>query len=95
MLIGVSFNRLIMPLPVTVSCHLYSTELIKENDNFYIIHVVNEKDTFLNNRSDGDALEYLFDVSKKVGADLSVIRSKDVIKAIGDFAINKNITDIP
>lgn len=68
--------------------------MLKENDNLYIIHVVNEKDKFLNNTSDGEALEYLFEVSKKVGADLTVIRSKDVIKAIGDFAINKNITDI-
>lgn len=69
-------------------------KMLKENDNLYIIHVVNEKDKFLNNTSDGEALEYLFEVSKKVGADLTVIRSKDVIKAIGDFAINKNITDI-
>lgn len=69
-------------------------ELDSENDNLFVIHVVNEKDKFLNNNSDGEALEYLFNVSKKVGADLTVIRSKDVIKAIADFAEKNNITHI-
>ncbi len=69
-------------------------ELSSERDNLFVIHVVNEKDKFLNNCSDGEALEYLFGVSKKVGADLTVIRSKDVIKAIADFAVKNNITHI-
>lgn len=67
---------------------------INEGDNLYIIHVVSENDNFLYNLNDGEALEYLFDASKKVGADLTVIRSKDVIKAISDFAIKNNITHI-
>ncbi|WDV44647.1 universal stress protein UspA [Clostridiaceae bacterium M8S5] len=70
-------------------------KLIKnEKDKLYIIHVVNEKDKFLDNSSDGEALEYLFRVSKDAGAELTVIRSKDVIKAMSDFAIKKEITDI-
>ncbi|WP_066507093.1 universal stress protein [Abyssisolibacter fermentans] len=70
-------------------------KLIKnENDKLYVIHVVNEKDKFLNNSSDGDALEYLFRVSKEAGAELTVIRSKDVIKAISDFATKREVTDI-
>jgi len=63
-------------------------------DNLYVIHVVNEKDKFLNNTSDGEALEYLFGVTKKVGADLTVLRSKDIIKAIADFATKNNITQL-
>ncbi|MBU5455477.1 universal stress protein family protein [Keratinibaculum paraultunense] len=58
----------------------------------YVIHVVNEKDKFLNNVDDGEALEYLFRVSKKAGADLTVLRSKDVIQAIINFAKDNNIT---
>jgi len=54
----------------------------------------NKKDKFLYNVDDGEALEYLFEASKKVGADLTVIRAKDVVKAIHDFARNKKITDI-
>ncbi|MTI68735.1 MAG: universal stress protein UspA [Firmicutes bacterium] len=65
-----------------------------ENDKLFVIHVVNENDYFLYNSNDGEALEYLFDVSKKVGADLTVTRSKDVIKAIEEFARDKNITNI-
>lgn len=65
-----------------------------DNDKLFVIHVVNEKDNFLNNSSDGEALEYLFNVSKKVGADLTVLRSKDVVKAMADFARKHNITNI-
>ncbi len=60
----------------------------------YVIHVVNEKEKFLENVDDGEALEYLFGVSKKVGADLTVLRSKDIKKTMIDFAVNNNITHI-
>ena len=65
-----------------------------EDDKLFIIHVVNEKDKFLNNSDDGEALEYLFNVSKKAGADLTVLRSKDVTKAMADFANKNEITHI-
>lgn len=68
--------------------------LNSDKDNLFVIHVVNQNDKFLNNSSDGDALEYLFTVSKKVGADLTVLRSKDIIKAIEDFAEKHGITHI-
>ncbi len=67
--------------------------LVKTQDGqLYVVHVVNEKGKFLDNKNDGEALEYLFDVSKKAGADLTVLRSKDVIKTIIDFAKENNIT---
>lgn len=70
-------------------------ELIKsENDKLYVIHVVNEKEKFLTDVDDGEALEYLFEVSKKAGADLTVLRSKNVLKTMIDFAKNHNITHI-
>ena len=68
--------------------------LNKNIDKLFVIHVVNEKDNFLNNDSDGEALEYLFNVSKKVGADLTVLRSKDVINAMEEFAKKNDITHI-
>lgn len=65
------------------------------NDNqLYVIHVANEKDKLLYNLSDGDALEYLFERTKELGADLVVKRSKDVIKTLVDFAKEKDITHI-
>ena len=70
-------------------------KLIKsEEDKLYVIHVVSERENFLEYANDGEALEYLFNVSKKVGADLTVLRSKDVLKAILDFAKSNHITHI-
>ena len=66
----------------------------KEEDNLFVINVVNENDSFLHNSNEGEALEYLFAVSKKSGADLTVIRAKDVIGAIGDFAKKNKITHV-
>lgn len=67
---------------------------MEEGDNLFIINVVSENDNFLYNSNDGEALEYLFEVSKKAGAELTVIRAKNVIKAISDFAIKNDITHI-
>lgn len=65
-----------------------------EDNSLYVIHVVNENDKLLYNLSDGDALEYLFRITKDIGADLIVKRSKDVIKTIVDFAEEKEITHV-
>lgn len=60
----------------------------------YIVNVVNENEKFLEYANDGDALEYLFRVSKKAGADLTVLRSNNVIETMIDFAKDNNITHI-
>ena len=65
-----------------------------EDAALYVIHVVNENDKLLFNLSDGDALEYLFEITKELGADLVIKRSKDVIKTLVDFASEKEITHI-
>jgi len=64
------------------------------DNSLYIIHVVNENDKLLYNLSDGDALEYLFEITKEVGADLIIRRSKDVIKTLVDFTDEKEITHV-
>jgi len=64
------------------------------DNNLFVIHVVNENDKLLYNLSDGDALEYLFEITKEVGADLIIRRSKDVIKTLVDFANEKEITHV-
>lgn len=66
----------------------------EKGDCLYVIHVVNENDKFLNNFSDGEALEYLFMITKNVGAELVVKRSKDVIKSIVEYAEEMEITHI-
>lgn len=64
----------------------------KEKDKLFVLNVVNENDKFLQTTSDGDALEYLFGVSSEAGANLTVIRAKDVIDAMGEFAKENKIT---
>ena len=66
----------------------------EDDDNLFIINVVSENDIFLNTSSDGDALEYLFGISSEVGANLTVIRAKDVIGAMAAFAKKHKITHI-
>lgn len=70
-------------------------DLSNDKDSFlYVLHVVNENDKLLYNLSDGEALEYLFEITKGVGANLVVKRSKDPIKEIVDFAMEEEITHI-
>lgn len=71
-------------------------DMLAEDDQntLYVIHVVNEKDKLLYNLSDGDALEYLFEITKEIGADLVIRRSKDVIQTLVDFANGKSITHV-
>ena len=70
-------------------------ELSKEEGScLNVIHVVNENDKLLYGLSDGDALEYLFEITKEIGANLVVKRSKDVIKTIVDYAEEINCTHI-
>ena len=67
----------------------------EENSCLNVIHVVNENDKLLYNLSDGDALEYLFEITQDVGAaNLVVKRSKDVIKTLVDYAEEINCTHI-
>lgn len=63
-------------------------------DKLHIINVVNEDENFLYNLNEADALEYLFGVSKRAGADLMVVRAEDVIKAMADFAKEEKVTHI-
>lgn len=65
-----------------------------ESSTLYVIHVVNENDKLLFNLSDGDALEYLFEITKELGADLVVKRSKNVVNTLVEFALEKGISHV-
>lgn len=66
----------------------------ESENNLYVIHVVNENDKLFYNLSDGDAIEYLFGITKELGANLTVKRSKDVIKTIVEYAYENEITHV-
>ncbi len=47
-----------------------------------VLHVAKKGFNFLGNPEDGEALDYLFEISKNFNADMVVLRSDDVVKAI-------------
>ena len=60
----------------------------------YVIHVSRKDLKFLDNTSEGDALQYLFTVSSAAGANLTVLKSDDLTGAIVRFAKDHHINDI-
>lgn len=60
----------------------------------FIIHVAMNGLNFLGNSKEGEALEYLFGISKSVGAELTVLRSGNIVKTITGFAKENRITNI-
>lgn len=61
------------------------------NDELIIINAVNENDKFLNLQNDSDALEFLFKIAKEVDGELQVIRTKNVLDNLINFAKNNNV----
>ncbi len=57
----------------------------------FVIHVAKEGWNFLGKPREGDALEYLFEKSKDYGANLTVVRSKDILETIKDLVEKNNI----
>ncbi|MGX8796021.1 universal stress protein [Fusibacter sp. JL298sf-3] len=73
----------------------FGVNLIKtDNDELHVIHVVKENWKYFGQLEEQDALEYLFEVSKKQNAMLTVIKAKDIEKTLADFSEENKITDI-
>lgn len=56
-----------------------------------VVHAVKTGDNFLGNKLDGEALEYLFERAREVGAELTMIRDDEVEQALGDYARAQNV----
>lgn len=52
----------------------------------HILHVSRDNWNFFENIKEGEALEYLFIIAKSVGAELTILHSKDVAGTIAQFA---------
>ncbi len=63
-----------MCYPAKKTCErliLEGYKLVKtKDDKLYVIHVVSQGEKFLEYIDDGEALEYLFNVSKKAGGQI-------------------------
>lgn len=63
----------------------------KLKGNLFVIHVAKNEWNFLDNKKEGEALEYLFGISKSVGANLYVLKSDNIVKTISDFVKDNSI----
>jgi K+-sensing histidine kinase KdpD len=63
----------------------------ESNGDLHIIHVAKKGWKILDNKKEGEALEYLFGISKSVGANLIVLKSDDIPGAIIKYANKNNI----
>jgi len=64
------------------------------NGNLFVVHVVKNDSKFLGNDKEGEALEYLFGISKSVGANLSVLRADSVSQTLVDYAVENHIDTV-
>lgn len=63
-------------------------------DALFVIHVAKNEWNFLDNAREGEALDYLFGISKSVGANLSVLKSDEIVNSIVDFSKEMKISCI-
>ena len=69
-----------------------STFLGDQKGELFIIHVSQQK--FLGKSKDGDALEYLYEKALEYGANLTVVRSNDVLETLAGLVEKNNITHV-
>ncbi len=60
----------------------------------FIIHVAHYNFKFLGAPGDSDALEYLFEKAMGIGANLTVVRSNDVLQTLADLIAKNKITHV-
>ena len=65
---------------------------LKTNAELHVVHVAKSGTNFLNNPHEGEALDYLFQISKKSGAEMSVLRSDHVVNTITEFVKDNKIS---
>ncbi|WHH60196.1 universal stress protein UspA [Petroclostridium sp. X23] len=60
----------------------------------FIVHVTKDGTNFLNNPREGEALEYLFQIARDTGAEMTVAHSSNIINTLAEFAKKNEITTI-
>ena len=66
----------------------------KLKGKLFVIHIAKNEWNFLDNVKEGEALEYLFHITKSHGADLSVLKSDDIISTLSDFVKENKVNSI-
>jgi len=63
----------------------------KNGGELHIVHVAPEGYNFLGNSKEGEALDYLFEISKAVNGSMTVLRSTNVEMTIVEYCNKNNI----
>lgn len=70
----------------------YGKTLMSSDDTIHIIHVAGSDYNFLGDSEENKALEFLYEKSREVGADLTVLKSDDTILTLCSLAKENEIT---
>lgn len=70
----------------------YGKTLMSIDDTIHIIHVAGSDYNFLGDSEENKALEFLYEKSREVGADLTVLKSDDTILTLCSLAKENEIT---
>ncbi len=65
-----------------------------QKGELFIIHVAHYQIKFLGNSKEGEALEYLYEKALEYGANLTVVRSNDVLDTLSDLVLKNKITHV-
>lgn len=69
-----------------------ANELMKNyKGDLHVINVVKDDVNFLDSNTESEALEYLFGLSKSIGANLAVLKSNDITGTIARYADENHI----
>lgn len=93
----VQFQSILVCVTQQKSCERLiraAADMLGENGMLYVIHVTKENWNFIDNEKDGEAMEYLFSVSKSYGADLTILHSDRIVETISQFAQHYNVEAI-
>ncbi len=66
----------------------------KSHGELFIIHVAHYDFNFLGNTKEGEALEYLYEKALEYGANLTVVRSSDILETLIDLVEKNKITHV-
>ena len=67
--------------------------MLSKNDELYIIHI-SRSENFWNISKAGDALEYLYEKALEYGANLTVLKSENVLDSMVGFIDKNRITHV-
>lgn len=65
-----------------------------DENELFIIHVAHSQFNFLGNSKEGVALEYLYQKALEFDANLTVVRSDDVIATLSELIVKNKITHV-